>query len=85
MINWKADLDSLLEETMTFARSVGVEPPSKQRPWFEPKMPLVNWRVSQREEIEQRVAAFKSHQQRLIREREEYAAAQLKRMRASRP
>ena len=34
----------------------------------------------QRDEIEQRVAKFKGHQERLIREREDYAASELKRM-----
>ena len=37
----------------------------------------------QREEIRQRVANFKAHQQRLIREREDYARSTLMRMQAS--
>jgi hypothetical protein len=48
MFNWKADLDSLVEETMAFAKSVRVEPPMP-RTIVEPnRMPLVNWRVSER-------------------------------------
>ena len=85
MVDWKADLDSLIEETKAFAKSVRVEPPLP-RAIVEPnRMPLVNWRVSERDEIKQRVANFKAHQQRFTREREEHVAAELTRMRASRP
>ena len=84
MVNWKADLDKLVEETMVFAKSVRVEPPI-QRIVVEPnRMPSVNWIESEREEIRDRVAKFKAHQQRFIREREDYAASQFKRMLASR-
>ena len=38
---------------------------------------------SEREEIRQRVANFKAHQQRLIREREDFAASEWNRMLAS--
>ena len=38
---------------------------------------------SQSDEIRQHVARFKAHQQRLIKEREDFAARELKRMRAS--
>jgi hypothetical protein len=44
----------------------------------------VNRARSEREEIEQRVAKFKAHQQRFIKERQDYAAAELRRMSASR-
>jgi hypothetical protein len=44
------------------------------------RVPLVNWRVSERDEIMQRVASFKAHQQRFIREREDYAASIWKRI-----
>jgi hypothetical protein len=85
MVDWRADLDSLIAETMAFTKSVRVEPPMP-RAIVEPnRMPLVNWRVSERDEIKQRVANFKAHQQRFMREREDHAAAELKRMRASRP
>jgi hypothetical protein len=43
-------------------------------------MPPVNWTMSAREEIGQRVANFKAHQQRFMREREDYAASEWKRM-----
>jgi hypothetical protein len=38
---------------------------------------------SEREEIRKRVASFKAHQQRIIREREAYAASMLMRMKAT--
>ena len=34
MVNWNADLNSLVEETMAFAKSIRVEPN---------RMPPVNW------------------------------------------
>ena len=80
MINWKADLDSLVEETMAFVQSVGVEPPLP-RTIVEPnRMPSVNWMSSEREEIGQRVANFKAHQQRFMREREDFVASEWRRM-----
>jgi hypothetical protein len=82
MVVWKANLDALVDETMAFAKSVRVELP---RTIVEPnRMPSVNWMESEREEIGHRVANFKAHQQRFIREREDYAASEFKRMRASR-
>jgi hypothetical protein len=83
MINWKTDLDSLVDETMAFVKSVRVEPPLP-RTIVEPnRMPSVNWTSSEREEIGQRVANFKMHQQRFMREREDFFASELKRMRAA--
>ncbi len=80
MVNWKADLNSLIEETMAFAKSVRVEP-SMARTVVEPnRMPPVNWMESEREDIRQRVANFKAHQQRFIREREDCAASEWNRM-----
>jgi hypothetical protein len=84
MINWKADLDSLVNETMAFVQSVRVEPPLP-RTIVEPnRMPSVNWMSSEREEIGQRVANFKAHQQRFLREREDFVASEWKRMLTSR-
>ena len=83
MVNWKADLNSLVEETMAFAKSVRVEPPMPRTVVEPNRMPPVNWMESEREEIRQRVANFKAHQRRLIREREDYAASEWKRMLAS--
>jgi hypothetical protein len=83
MTNWKADLDALIDETMAFAKRVHAETPMP-RTIVEPnRMPSVNWMSSEREEIGRRVANFKAHQQRFMREREDYAASEWKRMRAS--
>jgi hypothetical protein len=68
---------------MAFAKSLRVELPMP-RTIVEPhRMPPVNRLESEREEIRQRVANFKAHQQRFIRERKDYAASEWKRMIAS--
>jgi hypothetical protein len=41
----------------------------------------LNAAVNLREELRERVSNFKAHQERLAREREDYAASQIKRMR----
>jgi hypothetical protein len=80
MLDWQANLDAFVEETVAFAKSVRVEPPGS-RTIVEPnRVPSVNWIESEREEIGHRVANFKMHQQRFIREREDYAASEFKRM-----
>lgn len=80
MLDWKANLDTLVEETMTFAKSLRVEP-TIPRTIVEPNR---MWAASEREEIGYRIANFKAHQQRFKREREDYAASELKRMLAPR-
>ena len=80
MTNWKADLDALVKESIAFAKSIPVEPPIP-RTIVEPnRMPPVNLNNSERDEIRQRVANFKAHQQRFAREREDFATTLLKRM-----
>ena len=75
MNNWKTDLDALVEETMAFTKGVRVQLPMP-RAVVEPNwMPLNN---SERDEIRQRVANFKAHQERFAREREDFAASLLK-------
>jgi hypothetical protein len=79
MADWKTDRDALVAKGMAFARTVGREPLATdltERPRLEP----MNWGGPQREEIRQRVSNFKAHQRRLIREREEFATATLKKM-----
>jgi hypothetical protein len=77
MVNWKADLESLVEETMRYTRSIETPLP---RAVVEPdRKPAVNWLSTEREEIRQRVANFRAHQERLMREREDYAASQWRR------
>jgi hypothetical protein len=80
MLVWKANLGSLVEETMALAQGVRADP-TIPRSFVGPKpMPSVNWIESEREEILHRVANFKAHQQRFIREREDFAASEFKRM-----
>ena len=80
MTNWKADLDALVEEAMAFTKNISVQPPMP-RTVIEPNRMLpVNLNNSERDEIRQRVANFKAHQERFAREREHFAASQLKRM-----
>ena len=84
MARWKTDLDAFVEETMAFAKSLHVEPPMS-RTIVEPNGgPAVKWIDSEREEIRQCVANFKARQQRLIKERKDYAASEWERMLASR-
>ena len=50
MLDWKVNLDTLIEETMAFAKSVRVEP-MMPRTVVEPNgAPPVNWTGSEREE-----------------------------------
>jgi hypothetical protein len=80
MTNWKADFDRLVEETTAFAKKHRVEPPMP-RAIVEPShLPPVNVNDSERDEIRQRVSNFKAHQERFTREREKFAASQMKRM-----
>ena len=79
MPNWKADLEALVEETMAFTKNIRVEPPMPRTVVEPNRMPPVNLN-SERDEIRQRVANFKAHQERFAREREHFAASQLKRM-----
>jgi hypothetical protein len=86
MADWKADLNALFEETGALTKSVQAKasfPPAVVEPT---RLPPVNWIGGVlREEIEQRVAKFKAHQQRLIRERGNFAESEWKRVRASQP
>ena len=81
MTNLEADLAALIKQTMTLAKPA--HELSMPRTFGDPnRMPPVNGTKSEREEIQSRVANF--HQQRFERERENFAAAELKRMWASR-
>lgn len=80
MSNWKADLDALVEETMAFTKSITIQPPMP-RAVIEPnRILLMNLNKSERDEIQQRVASFRTHQARFAREREDFAASLLKRI-----
>jgi hypothetical protein len=80
MENWRDDLNSLVDETMTFVKSVR-EPPLPRTIVESNRTPSVNWRLSEREEVEQRIANFRAHQERFMREREDYATSLWKRIR----
>jgi hypothetical protein len=76
MTDWKARIDLLVEETIALTKGISVQSPFS--PHVEPaSMPTVNLR----EELRERVSNFKAHQERVAREREDYAASQIKRMR----
>jgi hypothetical protein len=80
--DWKTDRNPLVDNGMAFAKVVPGEAPAKDladRPRLEP----MNWGGPQREEITQRVSNFKAHQQRLTKEREDYATSTLKKMKRS--
>ena len=81
MTNWQADLDALVQETMAFAKSISLESPMPRTVMEPNRMPPVNLSNSERDQIRQRVANFKAHQERFAREREDFAASLLKRMR----
>jgi|HubBroStandDraft_2_1064218.scaffolds.fasta_scaffold2306140_2 hypothetical protein len=81
MINWQAELDALMQETMRLTKSAGVEP-LIPRAVIEPnRTSPVHLNNSERDQIRQRVASFKAHQERFAREREDFAASLLKEMR----
>ena len=87
MRDWQAELNELLKQTTNLVRAVEVNaevrhvPPRSVQPVNPP--PVAKSAGSQREEIMKRVAAFKAHQQRAIRDREQYATAVLSRMKAT--
>ena len=81
MVDWKADLDSLMQDTAAFVQRVGAESPPPPAVLTRKSRPLSDWAAAEREEIRRRVATFKAHQERFMREREDHAAAELKRMR----
>jgi hypothetical protein len=66
---------------MRLTKSAGIEP-LIPRTVIEPnRMPPVNLNNSERNQIRQRVANFKAHQERFAREREDFAASLLQKMR----
>jgi hypothetical protein len=84
VMDWKQELDALIESTMAFARDVQRQPipdlPIAIRTAEQaladtskpiPPTPTVR-PASERDEIQQRVNNFKAHQQKMGREREDY-------------
>ena len=51
---------------------IAIEEALKANPLPDAGMAAMTWQVSQRDEIVQRVASFKAHQQKLQKEREEF-------------
>jgi|SRR3954454_1270880 hypothetical protein len=82
MSDWKAELNAYAGEVAVIAKALGIEVPASAT--LEPTQAARVVSIgSLRDEIAQHVAKFKAHQQRLITEREEFAAQELRRMRAS--
>jgi hypothetical protein len=84
MADWKADFDALVNETVAFAKGISHERPLPREMVERVGLRPMDWGDPEREEISRRVANFKAHQQRFMRERQDYAASVLKRMLASR-
>jgi hypothetical protein len=57
-----------------------LEPPAPRAITEPSRLPPVSLPKSERDEIRERVSNFKAHQERVAREREEFAAPLLKRM-----
>jgi hypothetical protein len=86
MVSWQTELDALVEQTRAFIESLGAKAIAV-KPTLEPVLALVEQvlkvdqrptsvlvsaQLSDREEIKQRVANFKAHQQKMQNERDEY-------------
>ena len=91
-MDWKLELDALIENTVAFANHVKRKPipdlPVAMKTAEEAPQPVappvtitpILLATSERDEIRQRVSNFKAHQERFAREREDFAASQIKRM-----
>ncbi|MCK1489188.1 hypothetical protein IVB14_01790 [Bradyrhizobium sp. 180] len=82
MHNWKKELEALVAETTAFAKSLEID---IERPRSLPREATEQDRLSapdcggsEREEIKKRVDRFQAHQERFMREREEYANSLLR-------
>lgn len=91
MTSWMKERDRLVAQTLAFVQGVAAAkpflaatppaappaPPQLAEPKTLPRTPSsrVPAPVSERDEIMRRVAAFKAHQHRLIKERESYYAS----------
>jgi hypothetical protein len=80
----KAELNAHAGEVSVIAKALGVKVPVSAT--FVEQAQVASRAVSigsQRDDIAEHVAKFKAHQQRLMKERQDFAARELKRMRAS--
>ena len=81
MRDWKAELNAYAGEVSVIAKALGIEvPPPATLELIQASRAVSIG--SQRDEINQHVAKFRAYQHRLIKEREDFAAAELRRMRA---
>jgi hypothetical protein len=87
-MDWKRNLDALIESTMAFVKDVKREPipdlplalRAAEQALADTSKPITAratiaptvWPASEREEIRQRVSNFKAHQEKMAREREDY-------------
>ena len=83
-MNWKLELDALVESTIAFARDVERQRipdlPAAVRTAEQAladtskpiPLPVVITPASERDEIRQRVSNFKAHQEKMARQREDY-------------
>jgi hypothetical protein len=87
MRDWQTELDELSRHATDFVKTVKMKAkPSavSARLVFKPaSAPFFTAKSGEREEIMERVARFKEHQQRAIRDREEYATSVLIKMKAT--
>jgi hypothetical protein len=98
-MNWKHDLEALIESAMTFRGNVKHEPisglavalKSAEQALIDTPKPVASVPMSEqavvqrseREEIQQRVTNFKAHQEKIAREREDYYLQIRRRMMAA--
>jgi hypothetical protein len=82
MRHWKAELNAYAGEISVIANALGIEVPTPATSEITRASRVVSI-GSQKDEIAEHVAKFKAHQQRLIKQREDFAARELTRMRAS--
>jgi hypothetical protein len=88
MNDWQAELEQLFKQTANFVKSVELKievPRAPPRVIVDPVIspPVAKFAGLEREEIMKRVASFRAHQQRAIREREEFATSVLVRLKAT--
>ena len=84
MSNWKIALDAPVKETTaSTSTGIGRERPLPREMVERIGLKLPDFGSRERDEIKRRVQKFRALQQRLIREREEYAASILSKMRSS--
>lgn len=88
-MQWKTDLDALVEETMAFSKAVMIARPvdapmsAVRQVLAESPTPVQRYSpMTERDQIQQRIRNFKAHQEHVKREREEFYADVTARMRA---